>query len=185
MERQEANKVRIRKISFYHKIASNIKDEISYLETNMPSYFQCINTSLGYIDENGKILLIDSIENPYDSRREYPRIPKYDHSEFILQDLCDRDSDKYNETKEFADNRWVKVSNMNQISCMDYPSYEQLRSFAIIHYLCTKKCGLSPMNSEESIYIYSESSGKNTEMNIGDLIHKYGGEELEDLYYGI
>ena len=183
MERQKTNKVRLRKISFYYKIASSILNEVEKIEKNMPSTYQCYNTSLGWIDESGKILLIDSIENPYPSNRAHKRIPKYDHGEFLLQKHFNKDQDSYVSGMRHIDSKWIKISNMNQISCETFPTYDQLKSFAIVHYICSKKCRISPMNSENDIKIYSKSEDKMYNINIGDLIERYGGEELEDLYY--
>ena len=183
MERQKASKVRSRKIYFYYKIASKILDEVSDLIKNMPSTYQCLNTSLGWIDEKGKIILIDSVANPYDSKFHHKKIPKYDHGEFLLQEVFGGDSSSYISERSDIDEKWVKVSNMNEISCEYYPNSDQLRSFALIHYVCSKKCMISPMNSENSLRILSRSQGKTFEINIGDLMERYGGEELEDLYY--
>jgi len=184
MERQKTNKVRLRKISFYYKIASSILNEIERLEKNMPSTYQCYNTSLGWIDESGKILLIESIDNPHQSRL-HRRVPKYDHGEFLLQKHFDEDPDSYISGMKHIDSKWVKISNMNQISCETFPTYEQMKSFAIVHYICSKKCRLSPMNSENDIGVYSKSEDRMYNINIGDLMERYGGQELEDLYYEI
>ena len=74
---------------------------------------------------------------------------------------------------------------MDEASSNYFPNEKQLKSFAMIHYLCTKKCKISPMNSENSVSIYLKSEDKVIDIKIWKLIKDYGGESLEDLYYDL
>lgn len=168
-------------LSYFYFKSTGANPGLFLLKKNAGKYdldiseFQCNRNSLGWIDENGTQIIIPDKNND----------GSVSHNSFIFESL-NKDGEAYIEKMKHIEKSWVRVSNMNEISSYKFPSAVQLESFAIIHYICTRNCKISPMNSIDGVIrIYIESEDRFQEMPIYKLIDKYGGEELESLYYDL